>query len=596
MSTAVMRAGVLVILSATVSASRAADAPATPPPTAPSAPTLTIPDGMKPVTSTPVTLSVLGSCNTDHPFHTTLYVTAGQKVLIQPTPTDTWSAGGKKGPTTYRGHNKVPHLWLMWGIGSTSERVTSDHMLITAPVSGELMFSCHYVSAASGAIRVTISTPDLTDPTPTTVATTAPAQPATPPPAQPPAPATPPVVPQPKPPTTVATAASKPPPPKPSRTSRSSTKTDPTESPLARTQSTIRSLVVQFNKEGAAFGSAIDVIATANLQAPDHRVRITRNAGSDMTKSLDDAVRAIKVKHPGFERVHVDIDFSEKYSGKDGGSAAAAFGVLMLSLVEGFEIDPDLAMTGDLALNSKVLAIGAVAAKVRGGVLDKAKVIVIPESNAEMAAEIPLLYPKQTIWQAQLFSASNLDEVVAIARKDREPKLAEAMKAFAEVQAKLQADESGYLSSPECMQRLQEVVALAPNHLSAKHLLLAAQGRAPRRLTRTTSLMEVCRAALPVDRAIWQREQPSRTTLPATTVKAALDRMRQLQAIIDPDLQPLQKAYIAYIEACDKLAAGGAGNKVLVKTWQDKADAVMAAFNALQSDPKVMEKLIREGR
>jgi hypothetical protein len=108
--------------------------------------------------------------------------------------------------------------------------------------------------------------------------------------------------------------------------------------------------------------------------------------------------------------------------------------------------------------------------------------------------------------------------------------------------------------------------------------------------------MEVYRAALPVDRAIWQREQPSRKTLPATTVKAALDRMRQLQAIIDPDIQPLLRAYLAYIDACDKLAASGGGNKVAVKAWQDKADAVTAAFGALQSDPKVMEKLIREGR
>lgn len=74
-----------------------------------------------------------------------------------------------------------------------------------------------------------------------------------------------------------------------------------------------------------------------------------------------------------------------------------------------------------------------------------------------------------------------------------------------------------------------------------------------------------------------------------TTV--ARKRLAALRPIADPDLRPIVTDVAAFIEAIDAFA-GGRGSPANVLARAEKVDQRFAELN---SDPKFVEKLIRDG-
>lgn len=135
---------------------------------------------------------------------------------------------------------------------------------------------------------------------------------------------------------------------------------------------TVVGLFIDEHDNGQQFGVTVDIIAQAsrergaavNFQRP-------QGIGKEMRISMEEAERAIRARYPKWENGIIRLSFGNKYSNKDGGSSGAAFALLILSLLEGFEIDSDAAITGDILANWKVVGVGAVPEKIHCAVLDR---------------------------------------------------------------------------------------------------------------------------------------------------------------------------------------------------------------------------------
>ncbi|MBY0405442.1 MAG: AAA family ATPase, partial [Cyanobacteria bacterium] len=74
---------------------------------------------------------------------------------------------------------------------------------------------------------------------------------------------------------------------------------------------------------------------------------------------------------------------------KDGDSAGAAFTTSVVSALTGKPIRHDVAMTGTITLQGRVLAIGGVKQKLRGALTDKMKVVFLPKENRLDVEKLP---------------------------------------------------------------------------------------------------------------------------------------------------------------------------------------------------------------
>jgi hypothetical protein len=178
------------------------------------------------------------------------------------------------------------------------------------------------------------------------------------------------------------------------------------------------------------------------------------------------------------------LTFEDKYVAHDGGSIGTAIGTMILSCIQGFTIDPSVAITGDISVNGKVRAIGGVSAKIKGATASKCTLVAIPNDNLDQLTDAVLYNGPQMATDIQVIGIGNLQDAVATVRTDRDPKLTQAIALFSETQKTLKLSPAAIKTKPVQAQ-LQKVLALAPQHLSAQVLL--ATGTQPKTLSATAS-------------------------------------------------------------------------------------------------------------
>jgi hypothetical protein len=367
-----------------------------------------------------------------------------------------------------------------------------------------------------------------------------------------------------------------------------------TEAPIKRLQSEIEALYVQEQPTGEMYGLASELILTASPGSrPGHTpVHFVSAVGPQMTAVLDDVLRAIWLKTPKWAASKVDLSFEDRYTPKDGGSIGAAIGTLIESMLQGFEIDGKLAITGDVTADGKIRHIGGVAAKLRGATAADCKIVIIPGSNYDQVVDAMIYEGRSLITNIQVLGADNLEEATAVARTDRASKLKEAIEAFDSVAADLKTSpEKVHL--PEYQTRLKRITELAPNHFSARLLLLIAQNKQPRTMSAAASMYYTgvaSQQAMPdVFIQIWADQRIARQSSPA--VDAGLTSLRKIRGKVDPKVQPFLEAMIGFIQA-SAAANTGRGNPRAIEARRQQ---VYDALSTLQTDRALMEKMLHEG-
>ena len=125
-------------------------------------------------------------------------------------------------------------------------------------------------------------------------------------------------------------------------------------------------------------------------------VKTTGKLGEVMTESVAAAFSFVKARAPHYgikpsliERKNIHIHLPEGAVPKDGPSAGVGMVTSIVSTLTGVPVRPDVAMTGEVTLRGRVLAIGGLKEKLLAALRGGIATVLIPEDNVKDLAEIP---------------------------------------------------------------------------------------------------------------------------------------------------------------------------------------------------------------
>lgn len=363
---------------------------------------------------------------------------------------------------------------------------------------------------------------------------------------------------------------------------------------IEKNLTSITAMMVRIADDGSAIGLTSDIIATVPADSRgghDGSARIVGRSGTEMNISMEEAVRAVKMRYPRWTGGDISISFGEKYTEHEGGSAGAAFGVLLLSSLEGIDLDPKCAMTGDITVDWKVRKVGAVAAKLRGATVDGCLYAAIPVENESALNDMALLWGDSALWDIQTLSIATLQDAVAVVRTDRAPALAEALRLFSGLQPLLTKSGRNALHDLSTQSTLRRIVELAPNHLSARLLLAIAENRANTTLSAGASLYEISVISYPYRDILSGRDRVTRIMLPSSVTINARRRIQKLRPVVNKDFQPILADLAAFVERAEAVA----NRQATEASLDEKRQEFFQDLEAMSENREVLEKLVREG-
>ncbi|MDO6681165.1 MULTISPECIES: endopeptidase La [unclassified Oceanobacter] len=149
---------------------------------------------------------------------------------------------------------------------------------------------------------------------------------------------------------------------------------------------------------GLAWTSVGGELLTLEAAATPGKGRIikTGSLGDVMQESIQAALTVVRSRAPGmkadvefFEKNDIHVHVPEGATPKDGPSAGIGMATALASVLTGIPVKAEVAMTGEITLRGKVLAIGGLKEKLlaahRGGI----KTVIIPRENEKDLRDIP---------------------------------------------------------------------------------------------------------------------------------------------------------------------------------------------------------------
>jgi ATP-dependent Lon protease len=144
--------------------------------------------------------------------------------------------------------------------------------------------------------------------------------------------------------------------------------------------------------------------------------RTTGKLGEVMSESVQMALSFVKARAPAygikpsiFARKDLHIHLPEGAVPKDGPSAGVGMVTAMVSTLTGIPVRADVAMTGEVTLRGRVLAIGGLKEKLLAALRGGIKTVLIPEENRKDLAEIPA----NILEGLEIVPVAHIDDVLA---------------------------------------------------------------------------------------------------------------------------------------------------------------------------------------
>lgn len=155
-----------------------------------------------------------------------------------------------------------------------------------------------------------------------------------------------------------------------------------------------------------------------NVMDGSGKLELTGNLGDVMKESVHAAVSYIRSKadklgiSPDFYKTKdIHVHFPEGAIPKDGPSAGITICTAMVSALTGSTVRRDIAMTGEISIRGRVLAIGGLKEKTMAALRHGIKTVIIPKDNVKDLEEID-----QTVRRSLNFIAvSHVDSVLEAA-------------------------------------------------------------------------------------------------------------------------------------------------------------------------------------
>jgi ATP-dependent Lon protease len=166
----------------------------------------------------------------------------------------------------------------------------------------------------------------------------------------------------------------------------------------------------------ATGGDLLPVEAIA--MAGTGQFQVTGQLGSVMMESVQAALSWVRsraddlgIPRRRFNERDVHVHFPEGAIPKDGPSAGVTIATVLASLFTGRPVRSDVAMTGEITLNGRVLAIGGLREKLGAAVRSRIHVAIIPAANEPDLRDVP-----ESIQRAlKLHLVETTDEVLGLA-------------------------------------------------------------------------------------------------------------------------------------------------------------------------------------
>ncbi|MCA8913795.1 MAG: endopeptidase La [Planctomycetes bacterium] len=125
-------------------------------------------------------------------------------------------------------------------------------------------------------------------------------------------------------------------------------------------------------------------------------VKVTGSLGDVMKESVSTALSFVRsnaevlgIPVSDFENFDVHVHFPEGAVPKDGPSAGVSITTALVSLFTGKKVRGDIAMTGEVTLRGKVLAVGGIKEKVLAAYRSGLKEVLLPQINEKDLREVP---------------------------------------------------------------------------------------------------------------------------------------------------------------------------------------------------------------
>jgi ATP-dependent Lon protease len=160
-----------------------------------------------------------------------------------------------------------------------------------------------------------------------------------------------------------------------------------------------------------------DILTIEAVKMPGKgRITPTGNLKEVMKESVSAASSYVRsrstefgIEPPVFDKTDIHIHVPEGATPKDGPSAGVAMATAIVSVLTGVPVHKEIAMTGEISLRGRVLAIGGLKEKLLAALRAGIKTVLIPEENEKDLAEIP-----DNVKQGlKIIPVSRVDEVLA---------------------------------------------------------------------------------------------------------------------------------------------------------------------------------------
>ncbi|HJW45189.1 MAG TPA: endopeptidase La, partial [Lysobacter sp.] len=145
---------------------------------------------------------------------------------------------------------------------------------------------------------------------------------------------------------------------------------------------------------------------------------LTGQLGDVMKESASAALSVVRART---DRLGIDLDFLQKHdihvhvpegaTPKDGPSAGIAMATALVSMLTKNPVKADVAMTGEITLRGKVLAIGGLKEKLLAALRGGIRTVIIPDENKKDLVDLP----KAVTEGMKIVTAKWIDEVLDVA-------------------------------------------------------------------------------------------------------------------------------------------------------------------------------------
>ena len=148
------------------------------------------------------------------------------------------------------------------------------------------------------------------------------------------------------------------------------------------------------------------------------RLTVTGKLGEVMRESAQAALSYVRsrweelgLERDFYSKIDIHIHVPEGAIPKDGPSAGITMATALASALTGRSIDQNLAMTGEITLRGRILAIGGLKEKMLAAKLAGISRVLIPKENEKHLEEIPQAVRRSL----QIVTVAHMDEVLAAA-------------------------------------------------------------------------------------------------------------------------------------------------------------------------------------